>query len=316
MRLITAALPILMACPALAVTSEDIANASYDGGALTDGQSGLTVVLQVLLDRAGISPGIIDGYKGAMSESALRGFEAREGFTVDGLLDAEVWSALGGDTAPTVMMQYTLTDEDVSDLTDAIPDNVAEKAKMDKLGYLRVSERLAERFHMDEDFLKALNSEAAFAAGETITVTDVGEKMEGEVARIEISKSQRRAIAFAQDGTMISNYPVAIGSEQTPSPSGSVTVEAVAMDPTYTYNPDVNFVADGVTETLILPAGPNGPIGTVWIDLSKPTYGLHGTDTPASLFTAVSHGCVRFSNWDVEELAYMVKPGVEVTFLE
>ena len=147
-------------------------------------------------------------------------------------------------------------------------------------------------------------------------MADVGAKMEGEVARIEIRKSERRAVVYAADGHMMTNYPVAIGSDETPSPSGDMTVEAVAMDPTYSYNPDVNFVADGVKEQLTLPPGPNGPVGSVWIDLSKPTYGLHGTDTPASLFTAESHGCVRFTNWDVEELAHMVSEGVEVVFVD
>jgi len=316
MRIVTAALPLLLASPAFAVTPDEIASTTYQGGALTDGQSSLTVVLQVLLDRAGISPGIIDGYKGAMSESALRGFEAREGFKIDGLLDPEVWSALGGDAAPSVLMQYTVTEADTSDLTASIPEHVAEKAKMEKLGYTSVSERLAERFHMDEDFLKLLNPGAGFTAGETLTVADVGPKMEGEVARIEIRKSERRAVVYAADGHMMTNYPVAIGSDETPSPSGDMTVVAVAMDPTYSYNPDVNFVADGVKEQLTLPPGPNGPVGSVWIDLSKPTYGLHGTDTPASLFTAESHGCVRFTNWDVEELAHMVSEGVEVVFVD
>ena len=137
-----------------------------------------------------------------------------------------------------------------------------------------------------------------------------------EVARIEIRKSERRAVGFDAEGLMVTNYPVAIGSAGTPSPEGLVEVVAIAMDPTYSYLPETNFVVDGVTDALILPPGPNGPVGSVWIDLSKPTYGLHGTDSPASLFQAVSRGCVRFTNWDVEELAHLVKPGVSVEFLE
>ncbi|MDT8853618.1 L,D-transpeptidase [Paracoccaceae bacterium Fryx2] len=283
---------------------------------MPDGQSGLTVKLQVLLDRAGISPGILDGYKGEMSESALRGFEERHGLPVDGILDAQVWSALIGIDAMPILAPYTVSAEDVSDLTESIPDHVAEKAKLEKLGYLRVTERLAERFHMDEDFLKALNPDATFQEGGSIWVAAPGGRMEAEVARIEIRKSQRRAVAFDAEGRMVSNYPVAIGSTQTPSPEGLVEVVAIAMDPTYSYLPETNFVVDGVTESLILPAGPNGPVGSVWIDLSRPTYGLHGTDTPAALFQTVSRGCVRFTNWDVEELAHLVKPGVTVEFLE
>ena len=307
---------ILMTGPAFALTPEEIETAIYDGAEVPEGQSGLMVRLQVLLDRAGISPGVVDGYKGDMSESALRGFEERHGLLIDGILDAETWSMLHGNDAVPVLMTYTVSSEDTLDLTETIPDNVAEKAKLEKLGYLRVTERLAERFHMDEDFLIALNPAASFDAGEEIWVASPGDKLETEVKRIEIRKSERRAVAFDAEGRMVSNYPVAIGSAATPSPEGLVEVVAIAIDPTYSYLPDTNFVVDGVTESLILPAGPNGPVGSVWIDLSKPTYGLHGTDTPAGLFQVVSRGCVRFTNWDVEELAQLVKPGVTVEFLE
>ena len=316
MRSIILCCLLLMTSPALALTPEEIESATFDGSDVPQGQSGLSVKLQVLLDRAGISPGVIDGYKGGMSESALRGFEERQGLVVDGILDADVWSALGGNDAQPILMSYTVSVEDVSDLTETIPDHVAEKAKLEKLGYLRVSERLAERFHMDEDFLKALNPAAAFETGETIWVADPGKALVAEVTRIEIRKSERRAVAFDAEGRMVANYPVAIGSTETPSPEGAVEVVAVAMDPNYSYLPETNFVADGVTEALILPPGPNGPVGSVWIGLSKPTYGLHGTDTPDTLFQAKSRGCVRFTNWDVEELAYLVKPGVSVEFLE
>ncbi|MCK0166980.1 L,D-transpeptidase [Jannaschia sp. S6380] len=307
---------VCLALPAAALTPDDIRGATYGGGDLPDGQSGLTVQVQVLLDRAGISPGIIDGYKGGMSESALKAFEAREGFEVDGILDPEVWDALGGGSADPVIQPYTVTEEDASGLVAEIPDHVAKKAEMEKLGYVRVSEKLAERFHMDEDVLVALNPDAAFQPGETITVAAPGPRLEADVARIEIRKSDRRAVAFDADGEMITSYPVAIGSDGTPSPSGTMEITATAMDPTYTYDPDVNFKTDGVDEALTLPPGPNGPVGTVWLDLSKPTYGLHGTDTPAKLFEHRSHGCVRFANWDIEELAHLVEQGTQVEFME
>ncbi|MEQ5870154.1 murein L,D-transpeptidase [Sagittula sp. NFXS13] len=316
MRTLTLIFPFLLASPALALTPEEVQVATYTGGTLPEGQSGLTMKLQILLDRAGISPGVIDGYKGGMSESALRAFEQREGLPVDGILDPEVWILLGGNTAEPVLGQYSVTAEDVSGLTASIPDNVREKAQMNELGYLRVSERLAERYHMDEDALIAMNPQAVFAAGETIVVANPGAYVEGTVDRIEIHKGSQRAVALDAGGAVLANYPVAIGSNSTPSPSGTMQVKAVAMNPTYSYNPDVNFEADGVEEALTLPPGTNGPVGSVWIDLSKPTYGLHGTDSPAELFENHSHGCVRFTNWDVTELAHMVSDGVSVEFLE
>ena len=303
-----------LAVPALALTAEDIDGATYDGGDLPDGQSALTAKLQVLLDRSGISPGVVDGYNGGMSESAIRAFEAREGFEVDGVVDQEVWAALGGPEASSVTMTYTITEEDAQTVP-GIPTDYAERAEMERLGYVRVSEAVAEKFHMDEDFLLLLNEGAAFEAGAEVTVVDPGEQADGEVTRIVIDKQTRRVLAYSGDA-VLTNYPAGIGSDETPSPSGTVSVEAVAVEPNYTYNPDENFQQGDNDEKLILPPGANGPVGLIWIDLSEPTYGIHGTPEPAKLFEQNSHGCVRLSNWDAQELAQLVSEGIEVEFRE
>jgi|GEM_PF-64686 len=307
----------MQAEPAKGVPSpEAIEAATYEGGTLPDGQSALTVKVQVLLDRAHVSPGIIDGWKGGMSESAIAAFETREGLAADGQLDQQVWDALTANLSVPMLQSYTITENDMSGLSAPLPDDYAELAELDQLGYTSVTEKLAERFHMSEDFLKALNAQAAWQTGTTITVTDPGPRLETKVARIEVRKDTSRLAGFDADGRMILNYPVTIGSSQTPSPSGTVEVVAVALDPTYTYNPDINFQQGDNDEVLILPPGPNGPVGSVWIDLSKPTYGLHGTSKPDSLFNAASHGCVRMTNWDAEELAHLVSSGVTVEFVE
>ena len=316
----TLAIPLavaLMAIPTVtlaAPSAEEIDLATYSGGDLPDGQSALTVKLQVLLDRAGIAPGVIDGYKGGMSESALRAFERREGLTVDGVLDEEVWSALGGADAEPITQDYTITAEDAQVRGDALPDDYAELAKLDRMGFVTVAEALAEKFHMDVDFLQALNPDAAFNEGETIRVVAPGEDISGAVASIVIDKEARRLTARNEAGDTLADYPVAIGSQETPSPSGTMEVEAVAVEPTYSYRPSENFQQGDNDEPLTLPPGPNGPVGSVWIDLSKPTYGIHGTPEPAKLFEADSHGCVRMSNWDARELAELVSPGTTVEF--
>ena len=294
-------------------TVEEIEAAQFTGAPLADGQSALTVRVQVLLDRAGISPGIIDGYKGAMSESAIRAYEHREGLMVDGLLDEEVWIGLGGSMATGITMTYVITPEDTQ-ITPDLPDDYSGKAQLDWLGFEHVAEGIAERFHMDEDFLRDLNPDATFTQGEAITVVDPGPSLEEEVARIEIS--ERRLRAYDGQGGVVASYPVAVGSRTLPSPSGLHRVDAVAVEPNYTYRPDVNFQQDDNTEPLILPPGPNGPVGLVWIDLSKPTYGIHGTASPAKLYEEASHGCVRMTNWDARELAHMVDTGIEVEFVE
>lgn len=121
---------------------------------------------------------------------------------------------------------------------------------------------------------------------------------------------------FAEDGSLLTDYPATIGSEESPSPTGTHKVKGVARLPTYTYNPKINFQQGHNKRILKLPSGPNNPVGTVWIDLTEPTYGIHGTPAPELIGKVGSHGCVRLTNWDVEELARMVKPGVVVEFVD
>ncbi|MET3584440.1 lipoprotein-anchoring transpeptidase ErfK/SrfK [Pseudorhizobium tarimense] len=186
---------------------------------------------------------------------------------------------------------------------------------MEHLGFTSVDERLAERFHMDLDLLRTLNLDANFRPGETISVAAPGEPVEGKVARIEADRKAKQVRAFSSDGKLISVYPATIGSEENPSPSGTHEVKGVAPMPVYTYRPDVNFQQGDNDEVLQIPGGPNNPVGTIWIDLSEPTYGIHGTPEPAQIDKVSSHGCVRLTNWDAEELGAMVDPGVTVEFV-
>ena len=133
--------------------------------------------------------------------------------------------------------------------------------------------------------------------------------------RIEADKSLRQLRAYGQDDMLIAAYPATIGSEDNPSPTGSHVVEGVATMPTYTYNPKINFQQGENTEVLTIPPGPNGPVGSMWIDLSEPTFGIHGTPEPSLIDKTASHGCVRLTNWDANELTKMVKPGVRVDFV-
>ena len=287
------------AFPQVPLTPGAIEAATYVAGDLPEDQSPLTAKLQILLDRAGISPGVIDGHKGGMSESAIRAFEARQALPVDGVLDPIVWQALGGPFSGPVLQLYTITPEDLANIVSSLPDDYAQLAEMDWLGYQRASEMLAERFHMDEDFLIALNPGISFAAGDTIVAANPGSFLAGTITRIEVRKGESRLAAFDAFGQMLANYPVTVGSTSTPSPEGLVEVTAIAHLPTYHYDPE-NFVQGENTDPLVLPPGPNGPVGSVWIDLSKRTYGLHGTTEPSVLFRRNSHGCVLLTNWDVE----------------
>ncbi len=300
-----------------AVTAEAIEAASYSGGDLPSGQSALTAKVQVMLDRAGTSPGVIDGVKGGMSRSGIAAFERRSGLPADGVMDAQVWAALLPFAGGAMTMDYTITPADESELTLHIPSDYLEKANMTSLGYTSVAEKLGERFHMSEKFIEALNPGIPLVAGSSIKVIAPSKPLRAKVTRVFVEKSTNRVAAYDAEGHMVVNYPATIGSSETPSPSGTHKVRAVAMNPEYTYNPAINFTQGQNKSVLTLPPGPNGPVGTVWIALTKPTYGLHGTPTPSRLFLSESHGCVRLTNWDAEELAHMVQPGVTtVEFLE
>jgi len=272
------------------------------------------VKLQILLDRAGASPGVIDGFDGDNVRKAVRAFETMAGLDADGKVGPDVVAKL--QTNEPVIGSYTVTDKDVSDLVPDIPTDYAEMAKLKFLGYTRITEELGERFHMDEDLLKALNPQAKFAAGEQIAVAAYGPNKEGKVAKIEADKSDRQLRAYDADGKLLVAYPATIGSEDNPSPTGTHLVDAVAPMPNYTYNPDVNFQQGKNTEKLIIPPGPNGPVGSTWIDLTEPTFGIHGTPEPSKIDKTNSHGCVRLTNWDAEELSKMVEKGVPVEFID
>ncbi|MCA1407265.1 murein L,D-transpeptidase [Ensifer sp. IC3342] len=272
--------------------------------------------LQVLLDRAGSSPGVIDGYYGENVAKAIAGFETMQRLPVDGKPDPEVVGRLIGDEP--VIEPYVVLEEDTKDLVERIPGDYGEQAEMEHLGYTSVAERLSERFHMDIDLLKALNPGSAFAVGDTISVVIPGPPKggKGRVKRIEVRRGAGQVAAFAENGSLVAVYPATIGSEETPSPSGTHKVKGVARKPTYVYNPKINFKQGDNDERLELPSGPNNPVGSVWIDLTKPTYGIHGTPEPSLVDKVGSHGCVRLANWDAEELAAMVKPGVVVEFTD
>lgn len=233
---------------------------------------------------------------------------------MNGKLDPTVGAAL--ESPDRVIGSYVISPEDHAAVVGELPEDYGELAKLDHLGYTSIAEELAERFHMDVGFLRLLNAGSDFAPGQTIFVADLGSDRQGHVAKVEVDKAGGQVRAYAADGSVIATYPATIGSESNPSPTGTHVVKAVVENPTYTYNPKLNFQQGKNDKVLTLPPGPNGPVGSVWIDLSEPTYGIHGTPEPNRIDKTGSHGCVRLTNWDAQELAKMLTKGVPVTFVE
>ena len=267
---------------------------------------------QILLDRQHHSPGVIDGRQGSNTRRALRAFEMSEGLPVDGELDPEVMSRLRAASTEPLLVDYTIADEDVAELVD-VPSGMAAQASLDHLGYETASETLAEKFHMGEAFLKRLNPSATFAAGETIKVVRPrATEIDGKVARIEVDKSRSEVRAFDAGGMLLASYPGTIGSDRFPSPSGRMEVRAVASAPTYYFDPSGRDW--GPDKRLTIAAGPNNPVGSTWIDLTKEGYGIHGSPDPRLIGKTASHGCVRLTNWDAAELGKAVEQGATVVF--
>lgn len=275
------------------------------------------VALQVFLDRSGISPGAIDGHMGSNVTKAIYAYQQMTGETLDpNNTDAILEQLRMNGGLPVI--GYTITPADAAGPYVAeIPEDYAHKAALSSLAYTSTTEMLAERFHMDEGFLKEINPGVDFTVpGTIVKVINPGQPKTGAVARIIADKGKKQIFAYDNAGNLIAAYPASIGSTDTPSPSGTVTVERVAFNPGYTYNPKINFQQGANDKILNIPPGPNGPVGTVWMALSKPTYGIHGTPEPSKIGRTQSHGCIRLTNWDATELAKMVKPGVTVEFAD
>lgn len=269
---------------------------------------------QILLDRARFSPGSIDGHGGENTRQAIAAFARANGLQSDGELTEAVFARLTQAATP-VLTRYTITAADVAGPFRPVPTDLADQAALPALNYASAFEGLAEKFHVTEELLSLLNPGANFErVGATILVPAVSAApLPAPVTRIVVDKTESSLRAYGADGTLLAFYPATVGSSERPAPSGRLTVVGVANEPDYTYDPSrVSY--DRGDRKLVVPAGPNNPVGSVWIELSRDTYGIHGTPDPSKIAKTASNGCVRLTNWSAEQLAAAVKPGVEVIF--
>jgi lipoprotein-anchoring transpeptidase ErfK/SrfK len=297
---------------------------------------------QVMLDRAGFSPGTIDGLIGKNTKLALEAYRQNGGTETLAPED--------------VVMSYTITPEDaLGPFFPSIPEDMVEKSKLPSLGYASIVEMLAERFHSTPALIEQLNVGIPFESGATIRVPNVeplvlpvdtaaqpaSAELQSQVGRGEkaapTGTSGRRpssadALTSRPDvvvtvrestsdlsvadgnGRIVMYAPVTTGSENDPLPIGDWKVQGVQFNPKFHYSPELFWDADPAHSKAVLAPGPNSPVGVVWIDLSKPHYGIHGTPEPSTVGRTESHGCIRLTNWDALKLAALVKPGTKVVF--
>jgi lipoprotein-anchoring transpeptidase ErfK/SrfK len=277
--------------------------------------------LQVLLDRAVFSPGIIDGRWGKNTEKALYWFQEREGLEPTGVLEEATFRRLvevAGNPAQ-IVRQHRLTAEDVEGPFMRIPDDIYERAGMSCMCYESLTEKLTERFHAHAEVLKQLNAGVSLndlSAGDVIVVPNVRADLPApaHIERLVISRRGHFVHAMDASGRIVYHFPSTLGSSYDPSPQGDFRVVRIVKDPWWHYQPAILAHVPDDRPDARIPPGPNNAVGLVWMALSKPHYGIHGTNAPETIGYASSAGCVRLTNWDALFLADRLNEGVPVEF--
>lgn len=303
--------------PDTALTAERVNDAAIDAVVGVDAGRAAVLRAQILLDRAHFSPGELDAAFGGNMRNAINAYQANNSLAVNGTVDAATWASLNKDDLP-ALSTYKISEADVAGPFVKIPSGMLAKSKLPALGFTTSLEALGEKFHVSPRLLTQLNVGKNFAkAGEDIVVPNVllPEPLPA-ASRVIVDRSDASVSLLDASNKVIARYPASTGSKHDPLPAGNWTIKGVAANPVFHYNPKLFWDATPGSVKAKIPAGPNNPVGVVWVDLSKEHYGIHGTPEPSKIGKTESHGCIRLSNWNAAEFSAAVSTGMTALLQE
>ncbi len=271
---------------------------------------------QVALDRLAISCGSIDGVPGTQTRAALRAFQSREGLPSTGELDSATRARLA--LPGPLLATGTVAAADLTRLM-TVPATWLGKSAESRLDFESALELFAERSHAHPGLLRRLNNSIEWPAlqpGRDVVIPAVErEPPRTRAAFLQIRLGEKCLQAFDESNRLLAHFPCSIAQRVEKRPLGELRVVVVAPNPNYTFDPEVfpeSAEARELGRKLVIPPGPNNPVGTAWIGLDRPGYGIHGTPRPEDVGRTESHGCFRLANWNAEHLLKLVTVGTVV----
>ena len=182
-------------------------------------------------------------------------------------------------------------------------------------------ELIAERTRATPNFLRRLNPGLDWdgvAEGVAINAPAVERVVIGGAApvRFALRLGAHELEAFDAQGHVVAHFPVSVARMVEKRPVGELHVVVVIPNPNYTFDPAVlpeSVEGRALGRKLIIPPGPNNPVGLAWIGLDRPGYGMHGTPEPENVGRTESHGCFRLANWDALTLLKLASVGMVVS---
>ncbi|MEN9675093.1 MAG: hypothetical protein RIS76_989 [Verrucomicrobiota bacterium] len=270
---------------------------------------------QIALEQLGLGSGSVDGVGGEQTASALRAFQYQHGLEETGRRDRDTERALMLTRAP--LRRFVVREEHLARL-HKVPATWLEKSELPRLDYESLLELVGESTHAHPSLLRRLNPGLewnAVRAGTELIVPDAEYPAPKRASLVRISLAGRYLRAYDERGTLLAHFPVSIGRVAEKRPVGALSVVVSVKDPNYTFDPAVfPESAEGrkLGRKLLIPPGPNNPVGMAWIGLSRPGYGIHGTPGPEQVGRTESHGCFRLANWNAEQLRRMISVGTPV----